>query len=124
MRQTLWPKLLALALLPALLASPASAQAKKCDGYAASNGDCVARARASNARRSGVLFSQPNISKSAFPTLPSGDGGYRVLNQIKTDSTGGGVTPIGRVPPPPPGPSSRALGCLAGVDNRVTRTSS
>lgn len=107
MRQMLWPTLLSLALLPGFSATPASAQAKKCDGYVASNGDCVARAHASSARRAGVIFSQPSISKSAFPTLPSGDSSYRYLNQLKFDSTSGGVTPIGRVPPPPappPGP--------------------
>lgn len=109
MRQMLWPTLLSLALLSGLSANPASADPKKCDGYVASNGDCVARAQASSARRSGVIFSQPAISKSAFPILPSGDSSYRYLNQLKIDSTGGGVTPIGRVPPPPVPPAPPPL---------------
>ena len=99
-----WSRSLALTLSLGLSAFPAFAQQKKCEGYVASNTDCVDRLQASTARRSGVLFSQPSISKSAFPGLPSEDSSYRYLNQLKVDSTSGGVTPIGRVPPPPPPP--------------------
>jgi hypothetical protein len=91
--------LLTIAIATAFSMTPASAQTaqNKCDGTLLGNGDCVSRIAAANARRVGVIFSQPKISETAFPVLPSEDGHYRYPNQLLT--TPGGITRIGVVTP-------------------------
>jgi hypothetical protein len=91
--------LFTIAIVTALSMTPASAQTapNKCDGTLLGNGDCVSSIAAANARRVGVIFSQPKISETAFPVLPSEDGHYRYPNQLLT--TPGGITRIGVVTP-------------------------
>jgi hypothetical protein len=64
--------------------NPASAQAR-CDGGRTANGECVNREMMSSARQSAVIFSQPKISHTAFPVLPSVDNLYRYPHQLIPD---------------------------------------
>ena len=91
MRQTIRTGLLTTALSLGLLAYSACAQAK-CVGHLMAKGECVSKPAAGHARRSGVILSQPKISGSAYPVLPSADSNYRYPNQLTT--TPGGVTRI------------------------------
>jgi hypothetical protein len=73
----------------------ASAQ-KRCPSGLAASGDCANGAAARAATRAAVIFSQPKISTTAYPVLPSADRLYRYPNQLTT-------TPF--IPPPVgPGP--------------------
>jgi hypothetical protein len=65
----------------ALLPSVAQAQVGCAMGKAVS-GDCVNEAMAKSALRSAVIFSQPKISFTAYPVLPSADRLYRYPNQL------------------------------------------
>jgi hypothetical protein len=64
--------------------NPASAQVR-CDGGRTANGECVNREMMSSARQSAVIFSQPKISHTAFPVLPSLDNLYRYPHQLIPD---------------------------------------
>lgn len=81
-----------------LLASAASAQTKCVAGYVSAKGDCVSEQAAAAARRQAVIFSEPKISETAYPVLPSSDGAYRYPNQL-INIPGAGVTPIGKLAP-------------------------
>ena len=59
----------------------ASAQTSCAAGQAA-NGDCVNEAMAMAAIKVAVIFSQPKISLTAYPVLPSTDRLYRYPNQL------------------------------------------
>ena len=83
----------------ASLPNAASAQAK-CAGGVAVNGDCVNEAQAIAAIQSAVIFSQPKISLSAYPVLPSLDRIYRYPNQLNPSQLP--PTRIGTRPLPPP----------------------
>ncbi len=77
------------------LPNGASAQ-RKCSAGLAANGDCANEAAARAAVRTAVIFSQPKISTTAYPVLPSSDRLYRYPSQLTT-------TPF--IPPPVgPGP--------------------
>jgi hypothetical protein len=80
-----------------LLFSPMGASAQtKCAAGLAANGNCANEAAARAAVRTAVIFSQPKISTTAYPVLPSSDRLYRYPNQLTT-------TPF--IPPPVgPGP--------------------
>ena len=83
-----------------LLPMAANAQSKCTEGVAA-NGDCVDPAIGNAARQSAVILTQPKISFTAYPILPTGDYDYRYPHQLNPNqqppsSTG---TPI-----PPPNP--------------------
>ncbi len=80
----------------ALLPSIVQAQVRCTAGKAAS-GDCVNEAIARSALQAAVIFSQPKISFTAYPVLPSADRLYRYPNQLMPDQLR--ATPIG----PPPG---------------------
>ena len=89
------------------LSGMASAQQNCSDGVAA-NGQCVDPTIVNAMREGAVIFSQPQISFTAFPILPTGDLQYRYPNQLipnllKPSATG--VVP----PPPPPHPSDIRL---------------
>lgn len=47
--------------------------------------ECVNPRLAESARRSAVIFSQPKLSYTAFPVLPSYDSVYRYPNQLNPD---------------------------------------
>jgi len=64
-----------------LLPLAASAQTQ-CAGGRAANGDCVNEAMAAAAIQAAVIFSQPKISLTAYPVLPSVDRLYRYPNQL------------------------------------------
>ena len=67
----------ALVLLPHAI----SAQPRCAAGHAA-NGNCVNEASAFAAIQAAVIFSQPKISLTAYPVLPSADRLYRYPNQL------------------------------------------
>ena len=89
--------LLAAAASFALPLAGASAQTACAFGHSA-NGDCVNEAMATSAITSAVIFSQPKISLTAYPVLPSLDRLYRYPNQLIPNPLG--PTRIGPGPAP------------------------
>ena len=71
----------------------ASAQEATCAAGRASGQQCVDAELAMLARQSAVIFSQPKISHTAFPVLPSADRLYRYPNQLIPDQLR--ITPVG-----------------------------
>jgi hypothetical protein len=96
MTRLLQLSLIATAASFALLPSAASAQTRCAGGHAA-NGDCVNEAMAAAAIQAAVIFSQPKISLTAYPVLPSLDRLYRYPNQLIPNQQ-----PPTRMAPPPP----------------------
>ena len=76
----------------ALLPSVAQAQVGCAMGKAVS-GDCVNEAMAKSALQAAVIFSQPKISLTAYPVLPSADRLYRYPNQLMPNQLR--TTPLG-----------------------------
>jgi hypothetical protein len=68
----------------ALALSGANAQDTCAEGRAA-NGNCVSPGLAFMTRQSSIIFSQPKISRTAFPVLPIQDLQYRYPNQVIPD---------------------------------------
>jgi hypothetical protein len=68
----------------ALAPAAATAQGKCPEGRTAS-GECVNPGLAATARLTATIFSQPKISKTAFPILPFDDRVYRYPNQLIPD---------------------------------------
>lgn len=64
-----------------LLPGPAGAQVK-CPEGKTTKGDCVDPALAATLRQTAIIFSQPKISDTAFPVLPTQDRRYRYPNQL------------------------------------------
>ena len=99
MTHNLQAPLLAAAVAFALSSSAASAQVNaastqvRCDGGRTADGECVNRELTTAARQSSVIFSQPKISHTAFPVLPSVDSSYRYPHQLIPDQLP--VTPTG-----------------------------
>lgn len=82
------------------------AQAACPSGYA-SNGDCVNEAMLVAAVQAAVIYSQPKISLTAYPVLPSLDRRFRYpheLNPNVQSPTRVGRGPSATLPPPPPPP--------------------
>ena len=96
MTYNLQAALLAAATTFALSSSAASAQVK-CDGGRTAGGECVDRELTTSARQSSVIFSQPKISHTAFPVLPSVDNTYRYPHQLIPDQLP--TTPTGTAGP-------------------------
>ena len=92
MTHNLQAALLAAVAAFALSSSAASAQVR-CDGGRTAAGECVNRELTTSARQSSVIFSQPKISHTAFPVLPSVDSSYRYPHQLIPDQLP--VTPTG-----------------------------
>jgi hypothetical protein len=70
----------------ALLAGTAVAQ-PTCGEGRRSNGDCVNPGLAASNRQTATIFSQPKISKTAFPVLPADDRRFRYPNQLIPDQS-------------------------------------
>jgi hypothetical protein len=70
----------------ALLAGTAAAQSTCSEGRG-SNGDCVNPSLAASNRQTATIFSQPKISKTAFPVLPADDRRFRYPNQLIPDQS-------------------------------------
>jgi hypothetical protein len=70
----------------ALLAGAASAQ-QNCGEGRLSNGECVNPGLAVSNRQTATIFSQPKISKTAFPVLPGYDRRFRYPNQLIPDQS-------------------------------------
>lgn len=70
----------------ALLAGAAVAQ-PNCGEGRHSNGDCVNPGLAASNRQTATIFSQPKISKTAFPVLPGSDRRFRYPNQLVPDQS-------------------------------------
>src|SRR5262249_843066 len=75
-----------------LLPSIAEAQVK-CPAGNTINGECVDEAMAKSALQAAIIFSQPKISFTAYPVLPSADRLYRYPNQLMPGPLR--ATPIG-----------------------------
>jgi hypothetical protein len=69
-----------------LLAGTATAQ-QSCGEGRRSNGDCVNPGLAVSNRQTATIFSQPKISKTAFPVLPGSDRRFRYPNQLIPDQS-------------------------------------
>jgi hypothetical protein len=76
--------LLAAILWPLTWVVPAGAQVKCPEGRTL-NGDCVNAGLAASMRQTSIIFSQPKISQTAFPILPSVDRLFRYPNQLIPD---------------------------------------
>jgi hypothetical protein len=76
--------LLMLACSLALWAGTASAQVRCKEGRLTKE-LCANASLATAMREVAIIFSQPKISQTAFPVLPSGDRAYRYPNQLIPD---------------------------------------
>jgi hypothetical protein len=68
------------------LAGTAVAQSNCSEGRR-SSGDCVNPGLAASNRQTATIFSQPKISKTAFPVLPADDRRFRYPNQLIPDQS-------------------------------------
>ncbi len=87
MKRTLRFSLIAAAAAFIALPGAASAQSR-CSAGQAANGGCVNEAMAMAAIQAAVIYSQPKISLTAYPVLPSADRIYRYPNQLIPKSAG------------------------------------
>jgi hypothetical protein len=85
--------------LAVLGASPTAAQVKCPEGRTAS-GACVNPGLADSSQRAAIVFSQPQLSHTAYPILPTGDRLYRYPNEL---------IPYQQ----PPSASGPGLGCIS-----------
>jgi hypothetical protein len=69
----------------------------RCGAGRTASDACVETDLLTVARQTAVIFSQPKISHTAFPVLPSADRAYRYPNQLIPDQSR--ITPVGTVPP-------------------------
>jgi hypothetical protein len=92
MTYNLQAALLATAAVFALSSSAASQQVR-CNGGRTAGGECVDTELMTSARQSSVIFSQPKISQTAFPVLPSLDVNFRYPHQPIPDQLR--ITPTG-----------------------------
>jgi hypothetical protein len=76
-----------LAAAALLVLSPvvSSAQQARCAAGVAANNECANEEMLTEARRTAMIFSQPKISLTAYPVLPSLDRLYRYPNQLIPD---------------------------------------
>ena len=65
-------------------------------------GTCVDGPLAALMRQNAIIFSQPQLSHTAYPVLPSGDWSYRYPNQLIPNPLS--PSPTGEYLPPPPPP--------------------
>ena len=87
-------KLSGLVVAGSMTLLPSIAQAQVgCAMGKALNGSCVNEAMARSALQAAVIFSQPKISLTHYPVLPSVDRLYRYPNQLMPDQLR--ATPIG-----------------------------
>jgi hypothetical protein len=84
MKRIVLAGLVAAVCSPAFWLTPAGAQERCPEGRTAS-GACVNAPLALVLRQIGIIFSQPKISQTAYPVLPSGDRRYRYPNQPNPD---------------------------------------
>ena len=77
MRQILYASL--------LLTIATSAVAQNCPEGRTANGQCVNAGLANSMRQDALIFSQPKISSTAFPILPSQDYDYRYPHNVIPD---------------------------------------
>jgi hypothetical protein len=73
--------------------SSAASEQVRCNGGRTANGECVNTELTTYARQSSVIFSQPKISQTAFPVLPSQDVNFRYPHQLIPDQLR--ITPTG-----------------------------
>jgi hypothetical protein len=72
------------AVFVALWSAAAGAQ-ERCPEGRTSAGACINPLLAAAMREAAIIFSQPKISQTAFPVLPSADRMYRYPNQLNPD---------------------------------------
>lgn len=76
-----------------------SSAAQTCPEGRTASGACVNAGLAASMKQDALVFSQPKISYTAFPILPSLDYDYRYPHNVIPDP--GKPAPIGIAPPPP-----------------------
>jgi hypothetical protein len=84
MRNVLFAALLGTVGWLLLPAGVADAQVRCLEGKTAS-GECVNAGLADAMRQIAIIFSQPKLSYTAYPVLPSSDSLYRYPNQLNPD---------------------------------------
>src|SRR5512135_3181589 len=57
----------------------------RCEEGRTLSGECVNPALGSSMRQAAIIFSQPKLSYTAYPVLPSDDRLYRYPNQLNPD---------------------------------------
>lgn len=84
MRSVLFAGLLA--TIGWLLLSPGVADAQvRCPEGRTASGECVNVGLATAMRQIAIIFSQPKLSDTAYPVLPSDDASVRYPNQLNPD---------------------------------------
>jgi hypothetical protein len=84
MRSVLFAGLLA--TIGWLLLSPGVADAQvRCPEGRTASGECVNVGLATAMRQIAIIFSQPKLSDTAYPVLPSDDASFRYPNQLNPD---------------------------------------
>jgi hypothetical protein len=80
-------RLIATALLATVCALTPSAVAAKgsCPDGRTASGRCLNPAFAESVRQTGVIYSQPKISRTHYPVLPSLDRRFRHPNELNPD---------------------------------------
>jgi hypothetical protein len=91
-------RLVAIATVWLCLSGVAGAQ-QSCPAGVAANGQCVDATVVDAMREGAIIFSQPQISYTAFPILPTGDTDYRYPHQLNPDQSK--PSPVGTLLPPP-----------------------
>jgi hypothetical protein len=90
------------ASLAAFVAAPGATQAQaKCLEGKTATGECVNPGLAEALRQTAIILSQPKISLTHYPVLPSDDRKYRYPNELNPDQLRPSAVGI-PVPPPPP----------------------
>src|SRR5690349_22644471 len=96
-----------LAIVGSMALLPSITQGQvRCAAGTAMSGDCANEAMAKSALQAAVIFSQPKISFTAYPVLPSADRLYRYPNQLMPNQLR--TTPLG------PGPGFEFPGGVIG----------
>ena len=65
-----------------LLATGITAAQAPCPAGRTAGGECVNAALAGAMQQTAIILSQPKISETAYPVLPSGDAQHRYPNQL------------------------------------------
>jgi hypothetical protein len=101
MRKVLPTCLLLAGVLLVMPIGAATAQ-NSCPEGRTADGTCVDGPLAALMRQNAVIYSQSQLSYTAYPVLPSGDWSYRYPNQLIPNPLAPSMTGEYLPPPPPP----------------------
>ena len=94
--------LLAGSLLAMSIGAAAAQAQDNCPAGRAADGTCVNGSLAELMQQNAIIYSQPLISYTAYPVLPTGDWTYRYPNQLNPNPLMPSATGTPLPPPPPP----------------------